>query len=121
MNRFIAYLVAAFLISVGVLAYEIAIAAPFVVADVDPAADTCNYTMGAVPGIDVPVVVDTVNGIPQLGNRVCKIDVGSVPNGQNVINIAAKSSTWGTVSTPVPFSFARPGTLPPPASIRLVH
>ncbi len=88
-------------------------AAPFAVGGVPTtAADKCvvtGATHAALNG-EFDVVVDAVNGNPANGNRVCKIDLAAVPEGNNTLSIALKSSLWGVLGAPVPFSFVRPAS-----------
>lgn len=88
-------------------------AAPFAVGGVpSAAADRCvvtGATHAALNG-EFDVVVDAVNGNPAYGNRVCKLDLAAVPEGSNTLNIALKSSLWGVLGAPVPFSFTRPAS-----------
>jgi hypothetical protein len=86
-------------------------AAPFAVGGVQStAADKCvvtGATHAALNG-EFDVVVDAVNGNPANQNRVCKIDLAAVPEGNNTLSIALKSSLWGVLGAPVNFSFVRP-------------
>lgn len=88
-------------------------AAPFAVGGVPTtAADKCvvtGATHAALNG-EYDVVVDAVNGNPANGNRVCKLDLSAVPEGSNTLSIALKSSLWGVLGAPVPFSFSRPAS-----------
>lgn len=88
-------------------------AAPFAVGGVPTtAADKCvvtGATHAALNG-EYDVVVDPVNGNPANGNRVCKLDLSAVPEGSNTLSIALKSSLWGVLGAPVPFSFTRPAS-----------
>jgi len=88
-------------------------AAPFAVGGVPTtAADKCvvtGATHAALNG-EYDVVVDAVNGNPANGNRVCKLDLAAVPEGNNTLSIALKSSLWGVLGAPVPFSFVRPAS-----------
>ena len=85
-------------------------AAPFLVSDPDPAqiADQCIYQEGTA----APVVTPTVG-------FACRADMSGVTTGAHTLNVSFKSSQWGTQSAAVPFTFARPGAIAPPASIRL--
>lgn len=91
--------------------------APFLIADVPSpgadSADTCVYTTTSGAVVTSPVTVD-------VGARVCKIDlVASVVGTNNIkLRLRAGSGLWGD-STDVPFTFVRPASISPPATLRL--
>lgn len=98
----------------------VAHAAPFAVADVPAAAcGKCVWGGTSLPPTVNDVVVDTVNGNPAYGNRVCKIDLSTVPVGANNVTVACRDQTgiWGD-SAAVPLDFVRPDLKP--GVIRLV-
>lgn len=107
--RFLIAFIAIALITYGLNAQ----AAPFAVGGVPTtAADKCvvtGATHAALNG-EYDVVVDAVNGNPANGNRVCKLDLAAVPEGNNTLSIALKSTLWGVLGAPVNFSFARPAS-----------
>lgn len=99
-------------------------AGPFLVADVDPNADTCLYTaQGATTPVSSPVVVDNTRGVAANSFRICKIDLSGSPVGTNAIVLsvssAATAALWGP-SPNVPFSFARPVGPVAPSGTRLL-
>lgn len=101
-----------------------AAAAPFLIADVpspgSDAADTCVYTTSSGALVTGPVAVDASLGLPANNNRICKMDLSSSIVGTNNVKLRlrAGSGLWGD-STDVPFTFARPASISPPATLRL--
>ena len=87
-----------------------AFSAPFLVSDPDPTqtADQCVYQEGTA----APVVTPTVG-------FACHADLSTVTTGSHTLSVSLKSALWGTQSAAVPFTFARPGAIASPGSIRL--
>ena len=100
-----------------VAASQFAASAPFAIADVpNPAADRCVVAFPSTsPAVESAVVVDAAYGNPANGNRVCKVDVSTAVVGDTTMTVALKSSVWGVMGSPVPFTFTRPspGSLVP--------
>lgn len=94
-------------------------AAPFLVSEVDPNADTCLFTpAGAAAPIVLPVVVDNVRGIAANNFRICKLDLAGVATG-NIIEVT-RNTVWGVASAPVNFLFAPVTTLGAQTGSRIV-
>lgn len=103
---------AVILIMVGVFTAVGVQAAPFAVTSKFTAGvvTTCVFTLNSGAAVsNTPVAVDA-------NNNVCKYDVGTVAEGNNVVSVQYKN-IWGT-SSAVPFSFVK--SLPPtPSGIHL--
>jgi hypothetical protein len=98
-----------------------AFAAPFLVADVsDARADQCLYTRSPNPTVTSAVVVDTVNGLPANGNRICKVDLAAEPNSAT-ITLALRQLSSGLTSPTVTYTYTKPVVpLPAPQNLRVV-
>jgi hypothetical protein len=96
----------------------VSFAAPFLTSDPDPtgAADKCVYQRGTA----TPVESDVVVTAPAL-TGACRIDLATIPIGQNNLQVWFKSSVWGVESAKVPLAFAKPvAGGPGPTGLKIV-
>lgn len=93
-------------------------------------ADVCVFKIvtlqspGATPTPTSPaitkqsqIVVDAVNGDPAFGNRVCKDDANTWPDGFNHVSVHVVRSASGASSPAITKSFSKPGFLSPPENV----
>ena len=84
-------------------------AAPFLVADVAPEADTCTIT-------GLPAAVTAT--VPEAAGT-CRWDLAGIPVGSYSATATA-ANLWGASAPSAPFAFTRPASTSTPAGLRLV-
>jgi hypothetical protein len=84
-------------------------AAPFLVMDVQPEADSCTV-------VGLPAAINPT--ATEVGGQ-CKIDLAGIPVGSYTVTTTA-NNMWETSGPTVPFVFRRPVSISMPAGLRLV-
>lgn len=102
-----------------------AYAAPYFIADVNPATAECGVTVGALPKVFIPAQTVPVTATEPTG-RICKHDLGALglAAGTYSLTMTAKAlgdPVWGTVesSGTAPISTTKPAAVAVPQNPKL--